>query len=231
MRNLTVAGISAALLTLIQVPLLAPLASWTERAGFGLLHHVALPRAVEIALAVVLLDYTLWIWHWLNHKVPLLWRFHLVHHADRDMDASTAFRFHFGEMLLSVGYRGLQIIVIGADVTALWVWQTILFVNILFHHSNLRLPVALERALVRLVVTPRMHGIHHSDRREERDSNWSSILTIWDAVHRTLRLDVPQESVRIGVPDYAEARDVTIGKLLAMPFRRSLPRTTPARPS
>ena len=219
-RNLTVGGVSLALLTLVQAPILTPVATWTERKGFGLLNLVELPRAAKIVLALLLLDYTLWIWHWLSHVVPVLWRFHLVHHVDRDLDASTAFRFHFGELLLSVLYRALQIVVIGADVTSLWIWQTILFVSILFHHSNLRLPVAFERILVRLIVTPRMHGIHHADVRDQTDSNWSSILTIWDVLHRTLRLEVPQESITIGVPAYDEARDVTIGQVLLIPFRK-----------
>jgi len=219
-RNLTVGGVSFALVTLLQAPLLTPLAVWVEQRGIGLLGLVQLPRAAELAIALVLLDYTLWIWHWMNHRVPFLWRFHLVHHVDRDLDSSTALRFHFGELLLSVGYRALQIVVIGAGVTSLWVWQAILFVAILFHHSNIRLPAAVDAALVRILVTPRMHGIHHSDRREETDSNWSSILTIWDYAHRTMRLGVPQESITIGVPAYDDPRVVTIGKLLLLPFRK-----------
>ena len=229
-RNLTLGGVSYAVMTLTQAPLLTPLATWVEQRNIGLLGFVRLPRAAEIAIALLLLDYTLWIWHWLNHKVPFFWRFHLVHHVDRDLDSSTALRFHFGELLLSIGYRALQIVVIGADVTALWIWQTILFVSILFHHSNMRLPERLDRALVRLLVTPRMHGIHHSDRIEETNSNWSSILTVWDFLHRTMRLDVPQESITVGVPAFEEAREVTIGKLLLLPFRKRRDDWFPGRP-
>jgi sterol desaturase/sphingolipid hydroxylase (fatty acid hydroxylase superfamily) len=224
-RNLTLGAVSFAFLTLLQAPLLMPLTQWKA----GLLHFVALPRALEIAIAVLLLDYTLWIWHWLNHKVPVLWRFHLVHHIDRDLDASTALRFHFGELVLSIGYRALQIIVIGADAYALWIWQTILFFSILFHHSNLRLPERVDAWIVRLVVTPRMHGIHHSDVREHTDSNWSSLLTVWDVLHRTLRLDVRQDEIVIGVPAYGDARDVTIGKALTIPFRRQRTDWAPRR--
>ena len=219
-RNLTLGGISFALLSLVQAPLLTPLAIWSDRNEIGLLYHLAIPRPWLVVAMIVLLDYTLWIWHWMNHKVPILWRFHLVHHVDRDLDASTALRFHFGELLLSLVFRAGVVVVIGADVTALWIWQTILFVAILFHHSNIRLPAAVDRALVRLIVTPRMHGIHHSDRREETDSNWSSILSVWDFMHRTMRIDVPQESVTIGVPAYDDPRDVTIGKALLLPFRK-----------
>jgi sterol desaturase/sphingolipid hydroxylase (fatty acid hydroxylase superfamily) len=153
------------------------------------------------------------------HRVPFLWRFHLVHHVDRDLDASTALRFHAGEHVLSVAYRAAQIVVIGADPLAVWIWQIILFVSILFHHSNVRLPARWERVVVRLVVTPRMHGIHHAQREEWTNSNWSSILTCWDFLHRTMRR-VPDEEIVIGVPAYADPTEVTIGRILTLPFRR-----------
>ena len=219
-RNLTVGGVSLAFTSLLQAPLLQPVAAWISREHIGLLQQVSWPRWLEIVLAVLLLDYTLWWWHWATHRVPLLWRFHLVHHVDRDLDASTALRFHFGELVLSIGARALQMILIGVDPYALWLWQTILFASILFHHSNLRFPLALERVLVRFFVTPRMHGIHHSNYLNETNSNWSSILSWWDYAHRTMRLDVPQSEVVIGVPAYAKEADVTIGKLLIMPFKR-----------
>jgi sterol desaturase/sphingolipid hydroxylase (fatty acid hydroxylase superfamily) len=219
-RNLGVAGLGVAVLNLLQTPLLVPVADWARRESVGLLHWVALPRAVEVAAAVLLLDYTLWHWHWLNHRVPFLWRFHLVHHADLDLDASTALRFHFGELALSVPYRLLQVVVIGADPVGVALWQLLLTAAILFHHSNLRLPVGVERVLVRLVVTPRMHGIHHSDYENETNSNWSSGLSAWDYVHGTLVLSVPQSAIVIGVPAYRDPREVTLGKVLALPFRK-----------
>ena len=199
-RNAVVAAASFAVLGLIQTPALGALWQWMEAHEVGLLNRVNLPRGVEVVLAVLLLDYTLWHWHWLSHKVPLLWRFHLVHHVDRDLDASTALRFHFGEMALSVPYRLLQVIVIGADAWSLGLWQALLLPSILFHHSNVRLPVRVERALVRLIVTPRMHGIHHSDYENETNSNWSSLLSVWDYLHGTALLGVPQGQVTIGVP-------------------------------
>jgi sterol desaturase/sphingolipid hydroxylase (fatty acid hydroxylase superfamily) len=219
-RNLGLAGLSAAVLNLLQAPLVVPAALWARGQGFGLLNRVELPRGVEIAAAFVLLDYTLWHWHWLTHRVPFLWRFHLVHHVDLDLDASTALRFHFGEMMLSVPYRLLQVVVIGADPAAVALWQLALLVSILFHHSNLRLPAGLERVLVRVVVTPRMHGIHHSDYENETHSNWSSLLSAWDYLHGTLLLSVPQRAVTIGVPPYREPLQVSFGKVLSMPFRR-----------
>jgi len=218
-RNLSVGGVSLALMSLIQAPLLQPVASWIVRERIGLMQLVKWPRWIETLLAVVLLDYTLWWWHWASHRVPFFWRFHLVHHIDRDMDASTALRFHFGELALSVPVRAIQMILIGVDSRTLWLWQTILFASLLFHHSNVRLPLRFERLLVRLIVTPRMHGIHHSDRRDATNSNWSSLLSVWDYLHRTMRFDVPQERVVIGVPAYHDANDVTVGKILLLPFR------------
>lgn len=220
LRNAATGTISLAVVTLIQAPLLMPLVRWDAQHGVGLLHLVRWPAAVEIVLAAVLLDYTLWHWHYLNHLVPFLWRFHLVHHVDRDMDASTALRFHFGEQGLSVCWTALQVVVIGPSPAALWIWHMVLVVSILFHHSNTRLSIRLERMLVRVVVTPRMHGIHHSDWRSETNSNWSSVLSVWDYLHGTSLLSVPQESVVVGIPAYRASEEVTIGRILAMPFRR-----------
>jgi sterol desaturase/sphingolipid hydroxylase (fatty acid hydroxylase superfamily) len=221
-RNLTVGAIAFVIAFPIQLALLVPL----SRRGLGLLHMISMPAALRTTLALVLLDYTLWIWHWATHRVPFLWRFHLVHHVDRDLDASTALRFHAGEQVLSVAYRAAQIVVIGADPLAVWIWQIILFVSTLFHHSNVRLPARWESIVVRLVVTPRMHGIHHAQREEWTNSNWSSILTCWDFLHRTMRR-VPDEEIVIGVPAYADPAEVTLGRALALPFRRQRNDWTP----
>ena len=103
---------------------------------------------------------------------------------------------------------------------AVAIWQAVLFASILFRHSNVRLPRRFEAVLALFVVTPRMHGIHHSARPDETNSNWSSLLSVWDFLHRTFRLDVPDEAVVIGVPAYLDAREVTIGRFLTLPFRR-----------
>ncbi|HYV40968.1 MAG TPA: sterol desaturase family protein [Thermoanaerobaculia bacterium] len=217
-RNLTAGGISLAVVTILQTPFLVPAAKWGEQRHFGVLNLMHLSRPVQIGLAIVLLDYTLWIWHRINHVVPFFWRFHLVHHVDRDMDASTAFRFHFGEQALSVGYRIGQIVLLGVDPVSLWIWQGLLAVSVVFHHSNTRLPVALEHALVKVIVTPRMHGIHHSNYRNEANGNWASLFSAWDYLHGTVLLGVPQDAVEIGVPAYGREQDVTLGKILLMPF-------------
>ena len=219
-RNLTLGGFSLLAGILMEAVLVVPVARWTEMRGVGLCNVLDIPLWLEVPLAFVLLDYTLWWWHWASHRVPLLWRFHLVHHVDRDLDASTALRFHFGEHLISFFYRAAQIIVFGASLKAIWTFQLILFASILFHHSNVRMPARLEALLVRLVVTPRMHGIHHSDRRAESRTNFSSLLAFWDYLHRTICLSLPQDQVTIGVPAYRSADDVTVGRIIAIPFVR-----------
>ncbi len=219
-RNLATAGIGLATSELLAIPILQPVSRWAMERNFGLLNWLSLTGWLRVAAAVVLLDYTLWFWHRANHRVGFFWRFHSVHHVDRDMDASTAVRFHFGELGFSVFYRALQVAVLGVDPRSVAVYQGLLFVSILFHHSNTRLPLAVERVLVRVIVTPRMHGIHHSDFQNETDTNWSSLLSAWDYLHRTIRLDVPQGAITIGLPAYDDPRKVTLVRILALPFLR-----------
>ena len=217
-RNLAVAGVGAVALQLIETPVTRRLTELVERKQFGLLKIVRLPLALEIILAVALLDYTLYWWHVITHKVPFLWRFHRVHHVDLDMDAATALRFHAGELTVSVAWRAMQILVIGVSPASLSAWQMLLFPSILFHHSNVRLAPRFERMLSRFIVTPRLHGIHHSIEQSETDSNWSSGLTIWDRLHKTLKTDVSQDEIVIGVPAFQNPAQVTLPKLLSLPF-------------
>lgn len=217
-RNMATAAATALATLALQRPLLTPLLKRVEEEQSGLLPLLRLPPALRRALGVVLLDYTLWWWHFWNHRVRFLWRFHLVHHVDRDLDASTAIRFHFGEMSLSVLYRMAQVRLLGVDATTMRIWQMLLFISIFFHHSNLRLRAGVESALVRWIVTPRMHGIHHSDYLAETDSNWSSLFSWWDRAHGTMRLDIEQDEIEIGVAAYQQPEDVTLGKITALPF-------------
>jgi sterol desaturase/sphingolipid hydroxylase (fatty acid hydroxylase superfamily) len=217
-RNFVVAMLAVGVAELMHFVLLVPVSRWVIARRIGIMF--LLPESMRVVVAVVLLDYTLWWWHWMNHRVPFFWRFHLVHHVDADLDASTALRFHFGEHFFSYLYRALQVVVLGATPYAIGTWQTILFASIIFHHSNARLPRRVEFWLVRLIVTPRMHGIHHSDRKHETNTNWSSLLSWWDYLHRTIRLDVPDEAIRIGVPAYERPEDWKLRNILLMPFRR-----------
>lgn len=213
------ATLVAANVHFLESPVIRPLARVVAHRRCGLLKWLRLPRWIEIAAAVLLMDYTLYWWHIAVHLSPFLWRFHEVHHVDLDLDASTALRFHFGELALSVPYRAAQVLLIGVDPQALTLWQTFLSLSILFHHSNVRLPATLEKLLGRILVTPSMHGIHHATERELRNSNWSSGFSLWDLLHHTFRLDRTQDQIVIGVPPFAQPEQVTLPKILAMPFQ------------
>src|SRR5207244_5537109 len=128
----------------VEIPLVRPLAIYAGQRRWGVTSALPLPTWLAVAVALLLLDYTLYVWHVLTHRVPLLWRLHVVHHVDRDLDASTALRFHFAELVISIPWRAAQVLVIGVSPLAFSVWQTALLVSILFHHSNVRLPIALR---------------------------------------------------------------------------------------
>jgi len=215
-RNFALAAGAALVMQVVEKPVAMRLAGYVERNQLGLVHWIAKSRAARLVLSVILLDYGLYVWHVLTHKVPQLWRFHLVHHVDLDLDASTAVRFHFGEMLLSIPWRAAQIRVVGASPLAVSVWQTFLLASILFHHSNVRLPVRLERALSFFIMTPRLHGTHHEARREHANSNWSSGLIIWDLLHGTYKWRAAQGT--IGVPAFQSPEDVSLARCILLPF-------------
>lgn len=222
-RNVALAGFSAVAVILAERPLVQPLASLVARHRWGLVSRLSLPPWLEVSVALVLMDYAFYVWHVLMHRIPVLWRFHLVHHVDLDLDASTALRFHFMEMLASIPWRAGQVLIIGLTPFTFSVWQCVFLLSILFHHSNVDLPIAWERRLNRWIVTPRMHGIHHSIVQRETNANWSSGLTVWDRLHGTLRLNVPQAEVTIGVPVFQEPAAVTLPRILAMPFEPQPP--------
>ncbi|MFN3652813.1 MAG: sterol desaturase family protein [Armatimonadota bacterium] len=223
LTNGALAATATLLLRLVLIPVVVWVAALAEREGWGLLHLVRLPAPVEWLAGLLLLDFTIWVWHYLNHVVPFLWRFHHVHHTDLDLDVSTAVRFHFGELLLSVGWRCGQVLLIGAAPLLVLAWEIVQEAATEFHHSNWRLPARLERALNWVVVTPRMHGIHHSIVERETNSNWGVIFSWWDRLLRTLRLDVPQDAITIGVPAYRDPSELTFLSLLRMPFCRQRP--------
>lgn len=193
---------------------------WAAERPFGLIHLVSLPAWAQVAVGFLLLDLSFYYWHLLNHRVPLLWRFHNVHHIDPALDVSTAFRFHFGEVLFSVVFRVVQVSAIGVSFSTFAAYEVLFQANTLFHHSNLRLPIRLERWLNKLIVTPRMHGIHHSQVQRETNSNFGVVFPWWDRVHRTLGLNIPQSEIAIGVPGYTSSADNTVWRTVAMPFVR-----------
>jgi len=198
-------------------------ASWVEANRFGLLPYTSLPFWAQFALGFLWMDLTFYWWHRANHVYPLLWRFHNVHHVDPDLDVSTSFRFHFGETFYSTAFRVVQVGLAGIVPFTYLTYELLFNLATMFHHSNLRLPLGLERWLNKIFVTPRMHGVHHSAVGAETNSNYSVIFRWWDYLHRSLRLNVPQKEVVIGVPGYLLPRDNAIHRLLALPFTRQRP--------
>ena len=142
LRNVALGIAALAVVQFAETPLVAPLASIVERRRLGLAQRLPLPAWARDAAAILVLDYSIYLWHVLTHKLPFLWRFHQVHHVDLDLDASTALRFHAVDMAISAPYRALQIITAGASPRALKLWQSFFFLSVLFHHSNIRLPSA-----------------------------------------------------------------------------------------
>ena len=214
--NLATASIAAVGLRLALIPGIVQASIFAERKKWGFLRFLHLPPLFHHLLCFLLLDYGNYRWHKLNHSSSFLWRFHQVHHADLDLDVSTALRFHIGEILASILYRGAWVIGTGASPLTVLVYEIIFETATNFHHSNLRLPERMDKALARFIVTPRMHGIHHSIVREETDSNFCIVFSLWDRLHNTLRLNIPQEEITIGVPYIREHKEVL--KLLSLPL-------------
>lgn len=227
-RNLAIAAAAGLAVRMVEAPVASLLVREGERRNWGLVRRLNMHPAARLAASILLLDYMLYLWHVMTHRIPLLWRFHQVHHIDREMDASTAIRFHFGEMMLSVPFRAAQIRIIGPSAQSFAYWQAFLFACILFHHSNARLPVRFERRLARFLVTPRLHGIHHSVTPREVNSNWSSGLTIWDWLHGTLRTEKPQAQLTLGVRGQRADKDVRLPRILLLPFTESTAEVPPA---
>jgi sterol desaturase/sphingolipid hydroxylase (fatty acid hydroxylase superfamily) len=219
-RNVVLAlpSILASRLTLVPIPFFVSF--WAARHHFGLFHWIHLPAVVATIAGVILYDYAYYWWHKAMHLAPFCWRFHNVHHTDLDMDVSTASRFHIGEVLLSIFFRVAVVGLLGFGVWTLAIYELLFSVANQFQHSNWRLPIGLERVLNRIIVTPRMHGTHHSIVRRETDSNWGTVFSLWDRLHGTLRIDVPQDALTIGVAAYRDERELTFGKLLLLPFQR-----------
>ena len=172
--------------------------------------------APGLVLDLLILDGLIYGWHRINHEVPFFWRFHSVHHLDRILDTTSAVRFHFGEVLLSAVARAGVVILLAIPLASVLVFETLLLLATIFHHSNLRLPPALERALSRVIVTPSIHWVHHHRRRRDTDSNYSTILSVWDPLFRTRSPTPRTRDLEIGVEGREEK---SLPGLLVAPFR------------
>jgi len=193
----------------------------TERA-WGLLNQVDLPGGVEVLIAVVVLDFAIWLQHVMFHAVPALWRLHRVHHADPDYDVTTGLRFHPIEILLSMLIKLAVILVLGPAVVAVILFEVILNAAAMFNHGNVRLPQGLDRLLRWLIVTPDMHRVHHSVEDDEANSNFGFNLSWWDRLLGTYRAQPREghEGMTIGIRAYRAPAQVTwLPGLLTLPFR------------
>ena len=191
---------------------------WASAQSFGLMNWLPLPHWAEFVAGFLLLDLSFYYWHIMNHKIPWLWRFHNVHHMDPDLDVTTGFRFHFGEVAFSTLFRVVQVSLIGMSLMTFASYELIFQSETLFHHSNWRLPIRFERCLNKILVTPRMHGIHHSQIRRETNSNFGVVFPWWDRLHQTLGLNVPQSKIEIGIAGYASPEDNQLWRTFIMPF-------------
>lgn len=218
--NLSVAGLAFLTAALLIRPVVASLVDRAGSDSFGVLHIVAFSPAVQFVVGFLLMDLSFYYWHVANHRLPFLWRFHNVHHFDPELDVATAVRFHFGEVAFSAVFRVVQITAIGPSAWTYVIYELVFHANTLFHHSNLRLPITLERVLNWVFVTPRMHGIHHSQVRDETNSNYSVVFSWWDRLHGSIGLDIPQSAIVIGVPGYSQPADNHFWNVCVVPFQR-----------
>ncbi len=217
--NVVISSLAMATAGVAVRPVVSHALAWTSSDRVGLLAALGLPALGRWVAAVLFLDLGFYYWHRANHAWPMLWRFHNVHHVDPDLDVSTALRFHLGEVAFSAAFRALQVLLIGPPFLAYMAYEIAFQANTLFHHSNVRLPLGLERALNLVLVTPRMHGVHHSHVRGETNSNYSVVFPWWDWLHRSLVLAIRQREITIGIPGYSRPEDNRVFALLTMPFR------------
>jgi len=215
LRNLALGAINAAV---ARAAVFVGLDVWAESNQIGLLRQWDLGGPLAVLLAVGFLDIWTYWWHRLNHIVPFLWRFHRTHHSDLAMDATTAVRFHTGEILMSWIARAAVVPLLGVSIVQLVFYESLLLPVVFFHHSNLRLPRWLDLGLLAIVVTPAMHRVHHSRLIEEANSNYSSLLPWWDVVFRSLRLRPDVQNITYGVDEFADARWQTLGGMLRTPL-------------
>lgn len=189
--------------------------------GWGLFNWLAAPQWLEVGLAILLFDLAIWAQHLVTHNMPLFWRFHRVHHSDRDFDVATAVRFHPVEIAASMGLKVGLVYLLGPAPIAVLAFEILLNGTALFNHANLRLPPQLDRALRLLLVTPDMHRVHHSILREEHDSNFGFALSVWDRIFGTYR-PIPKaglDGMKVGL-EWQDDAPTRLGWSLWLPFRK-----------
>ena len=211
-KNLGFFGINALLAPIITIPLTA----WAS--DHALIWRAEYTTGAWILLDLVLLDCAIYWWHRINHEIPFLWRFHQVHHLDEFLDTTSAVRFHFGEVILSALFRMIIIILFGIDLISVIIFEIVLLVATIFHHSNIAITRSLERGLGLLIITPALHWVHHHAKQADTDSNYGTVLSVWDRLFRTRSKTTRDPNMRIGVEGTGEKSFLA---LLLAPFQRN----------
>ena len=221
-NNIGLAILNTALLRLLFPAAAVGMAAFAAEHGWGLLNYVELPFWVATLVAVIALDFVIWLQHVMVHAIPVLWRLHRVHHADPDYDVTTGARFHPIEIILSMLIKFATIAVLGPPVVAVILFEVLLNATAMFNHGNVRLPAEVDRVLRWFIVTPDMHRVHHSVEDDETNSNFGFNLPWWDRLFGTYR-DQPRgghEGMTIGIRGYNQPRDVSwLPGLMMLPFR------------
>ncbi|HET8760397.1 MAG TPA: sterol desaturase family protein [Nitrospiria bacterium] len=188
---------------------------------WGVLNVVGWPVLLTVIAALVAMDFVLYLQHVVFHAVPALWRLHMMHHADLDVDVTTGARFHPVEIVLSMLIKLAAVTLIGAPPAAVLIFEVVLNATSMFNHSNVRMPETLDRLLRWIVVTPDMHRIHHSVARDETNSNFGFSLPWWDRLLGTYRPDPAKSQVEmpLGLEQFRDPRELTLAGSLALPFR------------
>ncbi len=221
-RNLSLVAINTLVLRLLPFLSAVGVSIWAQSHGIGLLNVIQGPAWLEILLAVVLFDLLIFGQHVATHYLPVLWRFHRVHHADRDLDATSGLRFHTVEIIFSMIVKCMGAISLGPAPEAVILFEIVLNGTSIFNHSNIRVPCWIDRVLRWFIVTPDMHRVHHSVRMTEANRNFGFSLPWWDWIFATYlaRPNEPHQTMTLGLPDSGPTdRPETLLGMLAMPFR------------
>lgn len=216
-RNLAVALFNTVVLAVAFGTLTVFVAEWSAEKQVGLLNVLSLADPIRFGLALVLLDGWMYVWHRANHGIPWLWRFHRMHHSDRNMDVTTATRFHLGEQVLSSALRLGLIPLLGIEVWNLVVYDALVLAVIMFHHADISVG-RCDPWLRWLIVTPDMHKVHHSDWQPETDSNYSTVLSMWDRLARSFRMRSDPKTIVFGLEEFTDRSWQTWWGMWKTPF-------------
>ena len=223
-NNLGLNVFNTLVVRLVPVLSAAAAAGWARGQGFGLMPLLSLPGWLETILILLVLDLVIYGQHVASHRIPMFWRFHQVHHADLDLDATSGLRFHTVEILISMGIKCVAAILLGARPSDVILFEIVLNATAVFNHSNVRMPLVIDRVLRLFVVTPDMHRVHHSVLRDETNSNFGFNLPWWDRIFGTYR-DQPRgdhANLVLGLPEMRQSRDTTpLIRMLGMPLRKA----------